>query len=161
MMKPPDVLLVSASKKKKENVLTPTVEMLDRLNLRWEKISISSSSGASVRRHRGKKASPFCIIAQSHRDTERWIDQNYPDTPVLLVPCETKNQNGLEALVQAAQKDVGTARPTFAVGKAGAVNAALFATALLALKSRKVRAKLLQFRREQTRKVLAHPIPGE
>lgn len=151
-------ILVVRSSRSSRNPLAPTEEMLERLKLSFETVSISSD----ISRILGKKRSNVaCLIVQSSPQTAAWVQKHYPSVPTLLVPCENKNGEGLKALIDASEKEIGEPMPTFAVGKAGAVNAALFAAALLALRKADVRKRLLQFRKDQTRKVLARPIPGE
>jgi len=73
--------------------------------------------------------------------------------PVLGVPMESKLM-GLDSLLSTAQMPGGIPVGTLAVGKAGAVNAALLAAAILANKRPDLREKLRQFRKDQTEKVL-------
>jgi 5-(carboxyamino)imidazole ribonucleotide mutase len=73
--------------------------------------------------------------------------------PVLGVPMESKLL-GLDSLLSTAQMPGGIPVGTLAVGKAGAVNAALLAVAILANKDTELRKKLKQFRDEQAEKVL-------
>jgi len=79
--------------------------------------------------------------------------------PVLGVPIETKALNGLDSLLSIVQMPGGIPVGTLAIGRAGAINAALFATAILANKHRRLRAALARYRREQTETVLANPDP--
>jgi 5-(carboxyamino)imidazole ribonucleotide mutase len=79
--------------------------------------------------------------------------------PVLGVPVQSKALNGLDSLLSIAQMPAGIPVATFAIGAAGAANAALFAAALLALSDTKVAAALAGFRRSQTEGVLQQPDP--
>lgn len=79
--------------------------------------------------------------------------------PVLGVPVMSKFLTGLDSLLSIAQMPKGVPVATFAVGPAGAANAALFAAALLAHEFPDIRARLLEFRREQTEAVLAARLP--
>lgn len=79
--------------------------------------------------------------------------------PVLGVPVQTKTLNGMDSLLSIAQMPSGVPVATFAIGAAGAKNAALFAAAILANEFAEVRAKLDAFRKEQTAAVLAKPDP--
>jgi 5-(carboxyamino)imidazole ribonucleotide mutase len=79
--------------------------------------------------------------------------------PVLGVPVQSKALNGLDSLLSIVQMPAGIPVATFAIGQAGAANAALFAAALLAHDHPTVAAALEAFRREQTEAVLAHPDP--
>jgi 5-(carboxyamino)imidazole ribonucleotide mutase len=74
--------------------------------------------------------------------------------PVLGVPMESKLQ-GLDSLLSMVQMPAGIPVGTFAIGKAGATNAALFAVAILANKHDKYRDALRKYREEQAQAVLA------
>jgi 5-(carboxyamino)imidazole ribonucleotide mutase len=79
--------------------------------------------------------------------------------PVLGVPVQTKVMNGIDSLLSIAQMPSGVPVATFAIGTAGAKNAALFAAAILANESAEVQSALDAFRRAQTAAVLAKPDP--
>src|ERR1700684_1493540 len=70
--------------------------------------------------------------------------------PVLGVPIQTKALNGIDSLLSIAQMPSGIPVATFAIGSAGARNAALFAAAILANDSADIRAALDAFRQAQT-----------
>jgi 5-(carboxyamino)imidazole ribonucleotide mutase len=80
--------------------------------------------------------------------------------PVLGVPVESKALKGLDSLLSIAQMPGGIPVGTLAIGKAGAINAALLAAAILGLKHPGIREALRQFRAEQTGRVLAQPDPS-
>ena len=79
--------------------------------------------------------------------------------PVLGVPMPSKHLLGLDSLLSMVQMPGGIPVATFAVGEAGATNAALFAVAILALEDATVAASLAAFRQQQTAKVLAKTLP--
>jgi 5-(carboxyamino)imidazole ribonucleotide mutase len=79
--------------------------------------------------------------------------------PVLGVPVESKTLKGLDSLLSIAQMPKGIPVGTLAIGKAGAVNAALLAAAILALQDGGIARRLERFRREQTRAVLKKSNP--
>jgi 5-(carboxyamino)imidazole ribonucleotide mutase len=79
--------------------------------------------------------------------------------PVLGVPVQSHALNGMDSLLSIVQMPAGIPVATFAIGKAGAINAALFAAALLAGTDDKVARKLDAFRAAQTKQVLAKPDP--
>ena len=81
--------------------------------------------------------------------------------PVLGVPVQSKALNGMDSLLSIAQMPAGIPVGTLAIGRAGAVNAALLAAAMLGNHHAAIRAALETFRREQTDSVLAHPDPRE
>ena len=74
--------------------------------------------------------------------------------PVLGVPMPSKHLQGLDSLLSTVQMPKGIPVATFAIGEAGAANAALFAIALLSLSDKKLNGKLEEFRRKQTEAVL-------
>lgn len=79
--------------------------------------------------------------------------------PVLGVPVATKNLGGLDSLLSIVQMPRGVPVATFAVGSAGAANAALFAAAIVALNDAGVAGRLAAFRQAQTDAVLSQPDP--
>jgi 5-(carboxyamino)imidazole ribonucleotide mutase len=81
--------------------------------------------------------------------------------PVLGVPVQTKTLNGIDSLLSIAQMPSGVPVATFAIGAAGARNAALFAAAILANELPEVRAALDAFRAAQTAAVLNKPDPRQ
>ena len=76
--------------------------------------------------------------------------------PVLGVPMESKI-SGLDSLLSMVQMPAGVPVGTLAVGRAGAVNAALLAAAILALEDEQVADRLARFRHSQAEKVPEHP----
>jgi 5-(carboxyamino)imidazole ribonucleotide mutase len=79
--------------------------------------------------------------------------------PVLGVPMQSASLNGLDSLLSMVQMPAGIPVATLAIGKPGAVNAALFAAAILANKHPKIREALKAFRDKQTADVAANPDP--
>uniref|UniRef100_A0A7C4KFT0 N5-carboxyaminoimidazole ribonucleotide mutase n=1 Tax=Anaerolinea thermolimosa TaxID=229919 RepID=A0A7C4KFT0_9CHLR len=81
--------------------------------------------------------------------------------PVLGVPVQSKALNGLDSLLSIVQMPAGVPVGTLAIGRAGAVNAALLAAAILALKYENIRQALKAYREQQTQKVLQEGDPRE
>ena len=81
--------------------------------------------------------------------------------PVLGVPVESKALHGVDSLLSIVQMPAGVPVATFAIGRAGAVNAALFAAAIVAGHNATIRAALEAHRRTQTETVLRSPDPRE
>jgi 5-(carboxyamino)imidazole ribonucleotide mutase len=81
--------------------------------------------------------------------------------PVLGVPVESKALHGVDSLLSIVQMPAGIPVGTLAIGRAGAVNAALLATAILANKHAEFRAALQRHRETQTQSVLAQPDPRD
>jgi 5-(carboxyamino)imidazole ribonucleotide mutase len=82
------------------------------------------------------------------------------ELPVLGVPVESKALKGLDSLLSIVQMPGGVPVGTLAIGKAGAINAALLATAILGNKHPKFRKAYERFRRQQTARILANRAPG-
>jgi 5-(carboxyamino)imidazole ribonucleotide mutase len=76
--------------------------------------------------------------------------------PVLGVPMESKSLHGLDSLLSMVQMPGGVPVATLAIGKPGAINAALFATAILGIKHPEHRAAYERFRQQQTERGLAN-----
>ncbi len=79
--------------------------------------------------------------------------------PVLGVPVESKALKGMDSLLSIAQMPAGIPVGTLAIGKAGAINAALLAAAILAIKHPEIAARLNEYRSAQTATVLQNPDP--
>jgi 5-(carboxyamino)imidazole ribonucleotide mutase len=79
--------------------------------------------------------------------------------PVLGVPVQSKALNGLDSLLSIVQMPAGIPVATFAIGTAGATNAALTAAAILGNKHPAIAAALDAFREQQTANVLKNPDP--
>ena len=79
--------------------------------------------------------------------------------PILGVPVQSQALNGLDSLLSIVQMPGGIPVGTLAIGKAGAINAALLAAALLGNKYPAIREAVREFRARQTARVLAEPDP--
>jgi 5-(carboxyamino)imidazole ribonucleotide mutase len=81
--------------------------------------------------------------------------------PVIGVPVKSRSLSGMDSLLSIVQMPRGVPVATVAIGKSGAVNAALLAAAILATKHPEVARTLDQYRAAQTRAVLEHPDPRD
>ena len=81
--------------------------------------------------------------------------------PVLGVPVQSKTLNGMDSLLSIVQMPAGIPVGTLAIGKAGAVNAALLAAAIVSNKHSEYRDALNTFRQNQTEAVVANPDPRQ
>ncbi|KMM76394.1 N5-carboxyaminoimidazole ribonucleotide mutase [Xanthomonas sp. NCPPB 1128] len=81
--------------------------------------------------------------------------------PVLGVPVQSKALNGMDSLLSIVQMPAGIPVATFAIGVAGAANAALFAAAMLAHDHAEIGAALGEFRQRQTDEVMAKDDPRQ
>jgi 5-(carboxyamino)imidazole ribonucleotide mutase len=80
--------------------------------------------------------------------------------PVLGVPVESKALQGIDSLLSIVQMPAGVPVGTLAIGKPGAINAALLAASIIAINRPDVKERLRAFRAEQTNAVLAQPDPA-
>jgi 5-(carboxyamino)imidazole ribonucleotide mutase len=145
----------------------PTMEHAARtlrdFGVAWEAEVVSAHrtpdklfSYASAARGRGLK----CIIAGAGGAAHLpGMAAAITDLPVLGVPVESKALKGVDSLLSIVQMPAGIPTATFAIGKAGAVNAALFAVAMLANENPELAAKLADFRAKQNAKVKAAELP--
>ncbi len=81
--------------------------------------------------------------------------------PVLGVPVESKALNGMDSLLSIVQMPAGIPVGTLAIGRSGAINAALLAAAIISNKHPEFREALRRYRAGQTQMVLDHPDPRE
>ena len=111
---------------------------------------------ASSARQRGLK----CIIAGAGAAAHlAGVTAAITDIPILGVPIDATSLNGLDALLAMVQMPGGIPVATFAIGKAGAVNAALFAVAMAANDDPQLAVKLAAFRHQQSLKVQNATLP--
>ncbi|MFM7398447.1 MAG: 5-(carboxyamino)imidazole ribonucleotide mutase [Verrucomicrobiota bacterium] len=80
--------------------------------------------------------------------------------PVMGVPVQSKALDGIDSLLSIVQMPAGIPVHTFAIGRAGAINAALAAASVLALSDPALAARLDRYRARQTKAVLDNPVPG-
>jgi len=80
--------------------------------------------------------------------------------PVLGVPVESKALQGIDSLLSIVQMPAGVPVGTLAIGKPGAINAALLAASIVSINRPDLRERLRAFRAEQTNAVLAQPNPA-
>jgi 5-(carboxyamino)imidazole ribonucleotide mutase len=83
------------------------------------------------------------------------------EVPILGVPVQSRALSGVDSLHSIVQMPRGVPVATFAIGEAGAANAALFAVAMLANENAMLLEKLQEFRRRQTEKVLEMRLPDQ
>ena len=145
----------------------PTMEhaarTLREFGVSWEAEVVSAHrtpdklySYASSARGRGLR----CIIAGAGGAAHLpGMTAAITDLPVLGVPVESKTLKGMDSLLSIVQMPAGIPTATFAIGKAGAVNAALFAVAILANESPSLAEKLAAYRANQTATVKAATLP--
>ena len=104
--------------------------------------------------HRGGQARP----EGDHRGAAGVVAA-HTTLPVLGVPMPSKHLQGLDSLLSTVQMPKGVPVATFAIGEAGAANAALFAVAMLALTDSTLLKKLTEFRAKQAEAVKKAELP--
>jgi len=141
--------------------LRHAAETLDRLGIRHEVRIVSAHrtperlyAYAREARNRGLKAIIAGAGGAAHLPG---MTASMTPLPVLGVPIETSTLKGLDSLLSIVQMPGGVPVGTLAIGKAGAINAALLAAAILALSDAQVAEALDRFRTEQTAAVADRP----
>ena len=140
-----------------------TAQTLDQLGVAYEKRVISAHRtpklmyewGLSAR-DRGLKVVIAGAGGAAHL---AGVAAALTPVPVLGVPMESAALKGLDSLLSMVQMPGGVPVATFAIGKPGAINAALFAAAILALSDPKIKKALDDFRAAQTKKVAEAKLP--
>ena len=133
-------------------------KVLDEFGVRYEAKAMSAhrtphavAEWASSAQKNGLKA---IIAAAGGAAHLAGVVAAHTTLPVLGVPMPSKHLQGLDSLLSTVQMPKGIPVATFAIGEAGAANAALFAVALLALSDSSLQKKLSDFRAKQTEAVL-------
>jgi 5-(carboxyamino)imidazole ribonucleotide mutase len=108
---------------------------------------------------RGAKAAGFKIIIAGAGGAAHLpgMTASLTELPVLGVPMETKSLSGIDSLYSIVQMPAGVPVGTLAIGKAGAINAALLAASVLALSDGALSKKLAAWRKQQSDAVGEHP----
>lgn len=140
-------------------VMRSCAEMLKRFDIPYEAIVLSAHRTpdaaldyAACAQERGIKVLIGAAGGAAHL---AGVLAAKSELPVLAVPMPSKHLQGLDSLLAMVQMPGGIPVATFAIGEAGAVNAALFAVAMLALNDKGLAKKLTDFRTSQTEKVLS------
>jgi 5-(carboxyamino)imidazole ribonucleotide mutase len=140
--------------------LRPAAEMLDKLGIAHEVRVISAHRTPDLLFEYAAAAAgrglPVLIAGAAHLPG---MTAAKTLLPVLGVPVQSRALNGLDSLLSIVQMPAGVPVATFAIGTAGAANAALFAAAILAAGHAPIAVALAEHRRRQTEAVLAHPDP--
>lgn len=145
------------------STLQYTAEMLERLNIPFEVSVVSAHRTPDYMFEYAQtaKARGLRIIIAGAGGAAHLPGMVAAKTtlPVLGVPIESSVLNGRDSLLSIVQMPSGIPVATFAIGKAGAVNAALFAAAIFAAEFPEVGQALEEFRQQQTQTVLDNPDP--
>ncbi|MHC4833304.1 MAG: 5-(carboxyamino)imidazole ribonucleotide mutase [Planctomycetota bacterium] len=159
----PNVGVIMGSRSDWET-MRPAVEMLESLGVSHECRVVSAHRTpdllfeyAASAEARGLKAIIAGAGGAAHLPG---MTASKTTVPVLGVPVKSRTLQGVDSLLSIVQMPAGVPVATFAIGEAGAVNAALFAAAIVAGGDPKVHAALARHRAEQTARVLANPDPA-
>src|SRR5690349_10207002 len=145
------------------DTMRAAADMLDKLAIPYEVRVVSAHRTpnllfeyASTARQRGLEAIIAGAGGAAHLPG---MTASKTSLPVLGVPVQSKALNGMDSLLSIVQMPAGVPVATFAIGSAGATNAALTAAAILANKHPAIAAALDAFREQQTANVLKNPDP--
>ena len=137
-----------------QDVLQHTRQMLDSFAVPWvERITQNRAELRQIITESESAGASVFIVSNTSMDPLSVAVSAITIKPVLAVPLDGPELSPLDALRASARE--GTVAGTLAIGKAGAINAALLAVAILANTNADLRARLERFRQEQTAKVLA------
>jgi 5-(carboxyamino)imidazole ribonucleotide mutase len=108
---------------------------------------------------KGAKAAGFKVIIAGAGGAAHLpgMDASLTELPVLGVPIESKTMSGMDSLYSIVQMPAGIPVGTLAIGKAGAINAALLAASMLALNDKALAERLAAWRKKQTDAVAERP----
>ena len=145
-------------------VMQAAAEILEKFEVRYEKRIVSAHRTPDLMLEFSRSAEArgiACIIAGAGGAAHLpGMVAAMTTVPVLGVPVAGRHLDGRDSLYSIVQMPQGVPVATFAIGKAGAANAGLFAVAMLAVHDSNLKKKLDEFRAAQTSKVLNARLPG-
>jgi phosphoribosylcarboxyaminoimidazole (NCAIR) mutase len=136
--------------------LSNTADILRAFSIPVSYVSLKNISSIKTRHSKS-----LCFIASLDSSVIKKLSQLKPTSPVLLIPPIDTFKANLSRLQHFAFEMIEYPFTSFAIGKAGAINAGLFAVSLAALKNKKIQKKLISYRKIQTQKVLNHSVPKD
>ena len=144
--------------------LEKSTQTLSQFGIPWEAKVVSAHRTPDLLyqyAHSAKERGLKCIIAGAGGAAHlAGMTASMTTLPVLGVPVKSRTLNGVDSLLSIVQMPAGIPTATFAVGEAGATNAALFAVSMLAANGDEVLSeKLDNFRNEQKEKIEASELP--
>jgi 5-(carboxyamino)imidazole ribonucleotide mutase len=144
--------------------LEKSTQTLSQFGIPWEAKVVSAHRTPDLLyqyAHSAKERGLKCIIAGAGGAAHLpGMTASMTTLPVLGVPVKSRTLNGVDSLLSIVQMPAGIPTATFAVGEAGATNAALFAVSMLAANGEEVLSeKLDNFRNEQKEKIEASELP--
>jgi 5-(carboxyamino)imidazole ribonucleotide mutase len=144
--------------------LEKSTQTLSQFGIPWEAKVVSAHRTPDLLYHyatTAKERGLKCIIAGAGGAAHLpGMTASMTTLPVLGVPVKSRTLNGVDSLLSIVQMPAGIPTATFAVGEAGATNAALFAVSMLAANGDEVLSeKLDNFRNEQKEKIESSELP--
>jgi len=153
--------------KSDQPTMNATAEMLNSLGIAWEMTAMSAhrtpEEVAEYTKAAEGRGIEILIAAAGGAAHLAGVVASMTVLPVLGVPMMGWSMNGLDSLLSTVQMPGGVPVATFAIGKAGATNAAIFAAEILGGKNPEIREKLKAMRAKNREKILAEkldPLPG-
>ena len=145
--------------------LEKSTQTLSQFGIPWEAKVVSAHRTPDLLyqyAHSAKERGLKCIIAGAGGAAHLpGMTASMTTLPVLGVPVKSRTLNGVDSLLSIVQMPAGIPTATFAVGEAGATNAALFAVSMLAANGDEILSeKLDNFRKEQKEKIEASELPS-
>lgn len=138
------------------------VEMLERLEIPHEKRVVSAHRTPDTMREYATTAAErglqVIIAAAGGAAHLPGMVASYTELPVIGVPVESRVLRGVDSLLSIVQMPGGVPVATVAIGKAGATNAALLATSILAVADPALRTRISEFREKRARDVLGEEL---
>jgi 5-(carboxyamino)imidazole ribonucleotide mutase len=147
------------------DIMNPAVEMLEKFAIPCEARVISAHRATDLLMEyaEGLRVRGFvCAIAGAGGAAHlAGVLAAKTTLPVLGVPIPSKYLKGMDSLLSTVQMPQGIPVATFAIGEAGAANAALFAVSMIAIGDTAMEARLQEFRRQQEEKVRNAKLPPQ
>jgi 5-(carboxyamino)imidazole ribonucleotide mutase len=147
------------------NIMSPAVEMLEKFAIPCEArvISAHRATDLLVEYAEGLRKRGFvCAIAGAGGAAHlAGVLAAKTTLPVLGVPIPSKYLKGIDSLLSTVQMPQGIPVATFAIGEAGAANAALFAVSMIAITDAAMAGRLQEYRRQQEEKVRNAKLPPQ
>ncbi|MBC2886962.1 5-(carboxyamino)imidazole ribonucleotide mutase [Ochrobactrum sp. CM-21-5] len=160
MSVPADVAIIMGSQSDWET-MRHAAETLDALGISFDAriVSAHRTPDRLVAFAKGAKAEGFKVVIAGAGGAAHLpgMAASMTPLPVFGVPVQSKTMSGQDSLLSIVQMPAGIPVGTLAIGRAGAVNAALLAAAVLALYDDKLAARLDDWRTAQTESVAEHP----
>jgi len=158
-MKPPVAIIMGSQSD--WDTMRHAAQTLDELGISYEKriVSAHRTPERLFAFAKGAKAAGFQVIIAGAGGAAHLpgMTASLTELPVLGVPVESKALSGVDSLYSIVQMPAGIPVGTLAIGKSGAINAALLAASMLALHDEKLAKKLAAWRKRQTEAVSERP----